>query len=350
MGVLEYVQKFAGLDFDIKTDSMTDIKSGFLSKDAVQDVLSTKLPGLLGFTPPEMSVTSTTITDTQNTVTPASKETTSDADELSRDSYRYGRDSVPSSDNLSNPRVLGERQDDIVDLASISLSLDGGIPGTDKFSVSAYSRFFLQAVTEAEQEKFQVVETFSNYYAFFFGKRPPFYRYSGILLNDQNHSWNNDFKFYYEYFFRATRSTELFGSVSIKYDGRVVSGFIVGLNMQQVAEVDKGIPFSIDVLVVQHDTLRNSADIRTLIDKRRGELNELSTTIRNFIAESNKNAKSTVVDAAKKFAYSTRTGNKKPIAKKGFKDPRNSPSSNVAMKDSTLPLPAQDNRIAGPGF
>lgn len=349
MALFTYVQKLANLDFNLKTDSLTDLASSFLSKDTTADVLKTKLPTDLSFISPELAVTTTKITDTTKATTPVAGKPLSNGDELESDAYRYGNNGASTAaDNLANPRTIGERADDRKDLAAISLSINTGAPGAGVFDVTAYSRFFLQSVVEGEQEKFQVVETFSNYYAFFFGKRPPFYKFSGILLNDQNHSWSNDFKFYYENFFRGTRSTELAGTVTIKYDGRHVTGFLVGLQMQQVAELDKGIPFSVDVLVVDHTPDRFSADISSLVARRKEELKKLSTAIQEFIAQSNKGARSTVLDAAKKFAYNKRKGNKQMIAKNGKTDTKKKPPTAVAKQNSKyLVLPEADRRTAG---
>src|ERR1019366_7308331 len=100
--------------------------------------------------------------------------------------------------------------DDPESIASMSLVIPATSLNnkTETKIVNAYSRFFLQGVTEAEQEKYQLVETFTGFYAFFYGKRPPIYRYTGTLLADPIYRWNNDMKFMYENYFRGSRATE----------------------------------------------------------------------------------------------------------------------------------------------
>ena len=165
-------------------------------------------------------------------------------------------------------------QDDII--ASISLSSDvslnaNSVP-TQGDVLSAYSRFFLERVSEAQTEKFQIVETFTAFYTFFYGKRPPIYTFQGTLLNDQNHKWTNDLMFYYENFLRGTRAVELNAQAVLAYDGRFVSGFLLNLNIQQNATIHKGASFSVDVLVTDHRQLYLSADIDTLLANSQAQL------------------------------------------------------------------------------
>jgi len=202
------------------------------------------------------------------------------------DGYRKGSgngsDSLEdSNDDLTYPFVLQPNGNDD-ELAYMALQIQPSatqdnsdqqnLPQTalsaDKRSIiSNYSRFFLQGVVEAEQEKYQVVETFTSYYAFFYGKRPPIYRYTGTVINDSLYRWNNDLKFIYENFFRGTKAAEYNAEVVISYDGRVVIGFPLGLTMQQEAVNDKGIPFAMDVLVISHTPTSLSDDVNVLLDQ-----------------------------------------------------------------------------------
>ena len=201
---------------------------------------------------------------------------------VSTDGYRNGD---PSSDNNEtyNSRTLASNDEDQISFMTLRM-VDPSVPLYDPNAlselqtddpqnvVSAYSRFFLQAVSEVEQEKYQVVETFTGYYAFFYGKRPPIYRYAGTLLCDPNYRWNNDFKFFYENYFRGTRATELNAELIMYTDGRLVTGFPLSLSMSQEAMNDKGIPFSMDLLVVDHTPLNFSLDIADLIAQQQADL------------------------------------------------------------------------------
>jgi hypothetical protein len=192
--------------------------------------------------------------------------------DTSNDAYRYpsgatGQVSAVSGDTLSGPRELGEVPDNV---ASIFLSTQlpaGTNPNaTPQGNVlNAYSRFFLQSVQESQAEKVQIVETFTDYYAFFYGKRPPIYNFAGTLLNDPNHKWTNDMMFFYENILRGSQTVALGAQAYISYDGRLVSGFLLNMNIQQDANLYKGATFSFSMLVINHTPTYFSADIATLI-------------------------------------------------------------------------------------
>ena len=154
--------------------------------------------------------------------------------------------------------------------------------------VNFYSRFFLQSVQESQSEKVQIVETFTDYYAFFYGKRPPVYSFRGVLLNDENHKWTNDLMFFYENFFRGSQTVALGAQAYVFYSGRLISGFLLNLNIQEESVLYKGASFSFDVLVVTHTPLYFSADISSLITKARKFITDRATAISNQIAQINK--------------------------------------------------------------
>jgi hypothetical protein len=198
------------------------------------------------------------------------------------DGYRNGNPDDATSEGF-NARTLADDDDPNDDGTASSMTLRAFGDVTDGFTttdfISAYSRFFLQSVSEPEQEKYQVVETFTAYYAFFFGKRPPIYRYTGLLLSDKNYRWNNDFKFVYENFFRGTSAVELSAEVVMLYGGRMVIGFPISLVMDTEAANPKGTPFAMDLLVVEHTPISFSIDIAGLLQSKQKELASLRNSI-----------------------------------------------------------------------
>lgn len=206
------------------------------------------------------------------------------------DAYRDGTQDTSATSETFNPRTLSmEGNADTNEISSMSLAVPNSNGQGQEDILSFYSRFFLQAVSEAEQEKYQVVETFTGFYAFFFGKRPPIYRYSGTLLADENYRWNNDFKFVYENYFRGSSATALNAEVILIYDGRQVTGFPLGLTMNQDAANDKGIPFAMDVLVVDHTPLNFSVDIASLFARAKAKLSASRSAITSFLKGINAN-------------------------------------------------------------
>lgn len=195
-------------------------------------------------------------------------------DMASADSYRTGS------------RSYGEPDEEKV--ATIAVRMFD-----DSYVVQNYANFFLQSVAEAEQEKYQVVETFTAYYAFFYGRRPPIYTYSGILLNDPNNNWMNQFRYMYDNFFRGTASAEIGAEAVIEYDKRVVSGYILNLNINQDAMSDKGVPFSFSMLVITHTKTQYGENFQQFVQSLTEQLQTLKQQAAATSASLNKNADST---------------------------------------------------------
>jgi hypothetical protein len=217
--------------------------------------------------------TKVTVTEAQPTrgVTPAPTE---DKFKNPSDIYRNGN----GGGMFDRSRVLGEDVEDDISYLTLFENNGGG-----KEIVSSYSRFFLQNVAEADQEKYQVIETFAGFYAFFYGKRPAVYRYSGLLLSDVNFRWNNDFKFMYENYFRGTKAVERNAQVLIYHDSRLVTGFPLSFSAQQGADLTKGMPFSMDVLVVDHIPIKFSVDAAALLAREQSKLADSAERIKQYM-------------------------------------------------------------------
>lgn len=241
---------------------------------------------------PDSTVKDETIPTVQTTAQPIAGQPTNtpttepDPDAFAVDTYRFGNP-VGTDSETTNPLALSDDDYNPIQSSTSTISVTAADPSDGTQFISAYSRFFLQSALEAEQEKYQVVETFTGYYAFFFGKRPPIYRYTGLLISDQNYRWNNDFKFMYENYFRGTSVTELNAQVILNYDSRIITGFPLSLTMQQESSNPKGIPFSMDVLVVSHQPVNYSADVNGLIAQKRQELAEQIAAIASATTQAN---------------------------------------------------------------
>ena len=222
--------------------------------------------------------------------------------------------------------------------------------------ISAYSNFMLQAVSESEQEKYQVVETFTAYYAFFYGKRPPVYNYSGMLLNDEKQGWANSFKDMYERYFRGTKTAELGAQVFLSYGNKVVSGFILNLSMQEDAMNPNGIPFSFSMLVIDYTILKFSDDYNTFLntlqknmaamkekaDQDIKQLNQTPDSLQNIIKNQVLNGLRSIVFAAKSVKKEDTTSKKVKTETE-----RKDAMVNQAINASPSPISEIEKNIAG---
>lgn len=202
-----------------------------------------------------------------------------------KDAYRYGFNPLNPEQALPARALAAEKTDSP---AAISIVLgpgakdyrkpvtnDSGVTQSQNNDlVSAYSRFFLQAVSEGQSEKYQIVETFTAHYTFFYGKKPALYNFRGVLLNDEYHRWASDFSYFYENYFRGTKTVERGAYTVITYDEKQVHGFIVDFALQQQSDLDKGVSFSMNLLVTHHEPLAQSRDIQELLTAASQELLE----------------------------------------------------------------------------
>jgi hypothetical protein len=117
--------------------------------------------------------------------------------------------------------------------------------------IPEYSKFFLESVNESHNEKYQLVETFNDFYVYFYGERPPVYTFSGHLLNLLNYNWKNEFMYFYQNFWRGSKAVELGARVFLTYDYQQVQGYILAINTNVNSLTDKAAQFSIQVLVTK---------------------------------------------------------------------------------------------------
>lgn len=171
-----------------------------------------------------------------------------------------GRDvkGVYSNFPAYTPKYLSTNGRDYVrELTVARLYLSGGayetLPGAAPwFSVNSYVGFFLQEVTERNSEKSQIIPMNGDgYAAFFSGREPRVYSFSGVVLNTQQDQWRSTLANLYEEVFRGSKVAGMNRVVQIAYDDKVVSGSM--MNMTQVvssAPDETFAKFAFDILVV----------------------------------------------------------------------------------------------------
>lgn len=182
----------------------------------------------------------------------------------SADFYRFGKPTVGSERGSAlydvQPRTLDENDDD-VNTASIRIFGQGPKDQAPKDFIPAYTKFFLDGVDEGHAERSQVIETFGQFYVFFFGERPPVYTFRGQLVNAKNANWVNDFSFMYENYLRGTRCVERNAKAILTYGGRQVEGFITNFSTSTNATLEGAVPLHFQVIVTERKYLGFSDDL-----------------------------------------------------------------------------------------
>ena len=120
---------------------------------------------------------------------------------------------------------------------------------------SGYFDFFLQAVDEIFDDKFQIVETMGDSYAAFgLGHKPRVFQFSGYLMNTVENDWRVNFIYMYRQFLGISRLSKFKGSTianfaTIKYDSVFARGALLNLRTSLRAENELVTPFSFTMLV-----------------------------------------------------------------------------------------------------
>lgn len=118
-----------------------------------------------------------------------------------------------------------------------------------------YNDFTLLQITEAREEKMQVVETFGEDFVFFFGERPRFIACAGVLANAIDFNWRAEFWENYDKYLRGTKLVEAKAKVYLSWDDIMVEGYIVRAQAVDNASDPYAIPFNFAMLITGYFSL-----------------------------------------------------------------------------------------------
>ena len=125
----------------------------------------------------------------------------------------------------------------------------------DAPQASRWTDWFLQAVTEVREEKFQISDTFGETAFNAFGQRPRMLSFKGYLLNTADFNWRAEFWLNWDKFFRATKLVENDCQVWIGWDDIIVSGYPLNATAKQSAESPNIIMFQFSFLVTSYTNM-----------------------------------------------------------------------------------------------
>lgn len=113
--------------------------------------------------------------------------------------------------------------------------------------------FLLTQINEAFAEKYQVAETLSdNFVVYLFGQSAPMFSYAGVLLNtyqDDQRVWMTRL---YRDILRGTQLARRRKLLRLRYDSVIVTGVMLNLNMQIIADQEDRIPFNFNFIPTQY--------------------------------------------------------------------------------------------------
>ena len=120
-----------------------------------------------------------------------------------------------------------------------------------------YIDFFMTQAQEPLVENAQIVEVLGdNYVSYFYGQKPPIFRYDGVLLNSVQDDWRIAMWLIYTYIIRGTQLARRKVAVTLAYDSVMITGSI--MNMTEILRADNelAVPFSFNMLVQRMDVVK----------------------------------------------------------------------------------------------
>ena len=111
------------------------------------------------------------------------------------------------------------------------------------------TNFVLQAVSETDAEKTQIIDNFGVPQIFMFGRRPRVYTYSGYLWNNKKNNWKNEFRVLYDKYLRGTSCVENGIKCLLTYDRSVRSGYMLNFSMNQMSDLEMAVSFNFSMFI-----------------------------------------------------------------------------------------------------
>ena len=118
---------------------------------------------------------------------------------------------------------------------------------------TSYTNFILQSVTDAREEKAQIVETFGIPYIFFYGQRPHVLEVQAFLINTLDFNWEAEFWENYDRYLRGTKCVEMGARVYLFYDDNIVEGYMMRASAsKQAADGGRQVAMQFSMLLTNY--------------------------------------------------------------------------------------------------
>lgn len=120
-----------------------------------------------------------------------------------------------------------------------------------------YIDFLLTSITEEFEEKLQVVTlNGDNYAAYYFGRKPPVFQYTGVVYNTWQDDWRIKLLLLYDKLLRGSKLAQLNSYVKLYYDTAIIIGSLPNLRVEMQANTETGANFAFSLLVKEYILLQ----------------------------------------------------------------------------------------------
>jgi hypothetical protein len=138
---------------------------------------------------------------------------------------------------IDTPSAPGNQMDIMGNntIPELSLMETPEISTTNTVSITKYygifNNFSLINVAESKEQMTKVHMNFGgSWNAFFFGDKPTVYSFNGFFLDSQQYPYYQEFMFAYDNYLAGRKCIENKFQMLISYDGKIVGGYILGIN------------------------------------------------------------------------------------------------------------------------
>lgn len=129
-------------------------------------------------------------------------------------------------------------------------------------AVSEYSDFIIQRVEDSREEKTQIIETFGEAFAYFYGEKPRFLTFSGLLMNTEDFNWRAQFWHNYDTYFRGSQLVQRNARAYLAYDTIVIEGYPINASAVDESTDPYTVPFSMTMLMTNYHEYSNVGAMR----------------------------------------------------------------------------------------
>jgi hypothetical protein len=122
------------------------------------------------------------------------------------------------------------------------------------------SSMLVQSISESREEKQQMVPTFGDDYAYYFGQRPRMLNVSAVLPHAENFQWQQEFWSNYDSHLRGTKLVDRDARVYFHIDREVFEGYLINASTSKTADTQHivQLQFTMHVTASAYtDALRN---------------------------------------------------------------------------------------------
>lgn len=136
----------------------------------------------------------------------------------------------------------------------------------DKLVTNEYIGFILVQVQEQHNEKYETLPLAGDSFAsFFYGSQPSTYTFTGVALNTTQDNWRDSLEILYADYIRGSAAVRNRTIVQLKYDQRIVTGFISSFSQAIESNTQSTSQFQLSVVVTDIHYLNPKSQDRTKV-------------------------------------------------------------------------------------